>query len=296
MFNSEIKNGRVGLAVADMQTFHRGHNGLLNEIRMTCDRGIIGLGSVNKFGVHGHPFTYEQRKEMISAIHGDFFDFVPLHDIDASFDVRDWYSYAEKKIADAGLPQPTDYFSGSRIDAKWYFHAFADESHPTVSHGTTTIFSNPFTKKRLHVLNRELGGLPSGREVRLLIETRDLEWKRYVPSRLHGYVDWNYPSHLRQYLKAKDALSWSIITHAFNKTLEADMNDVGKYPVGTRLGGEVHNNELEKAKALGWQVTTDHWGSYIIVLELKDDGKWRPIHTEDEKEIWAQQALQKTVI
>lgn len=285
------KNGRTGLAVADMQTFHRGHNGLLNEIRMTCDRGIIGLGSVNQFGAHGHPFTYEQRKEMISAIHGDFFDFIPLHDIDASFDVRDWYSYVSKKISDNGLQEPTDYFSGSRIDAKWYFHAFADESHPTISHGTTTLFTNPQTDKRLHILNRELGGLPSGREVRLLIETRDEEWKRYVPSRLHDYVDWNYPPHLRQHIRADDILPYSLVALAFTKVLEREMLAIGDFPVGTRLSGRVADDQMEKVKALGWSASEDASGNKAIVLELKDDGKWRPISTVDEKGNWAKEAL-----
>lgn len=294
-------SGRVGLAVVDMQTFHRGHNNLLNEMRMACDRAIVGLGSIRKFGVYGHPFTFEQRREMIRTVHGDFFDFIGLDDIDAGRDMRDWYSYVTSKLERAGLPEPTDYFSGSRIDAKWYFHAFADDSHPAETHGTTAVHANPKTGKRLHIVNREALGLPSGREVRLLIETRDPEWKRYVPERLHRYIEMNYPPEIRQPVDfdASFASLPPATLHGLGFHAECNLGDamrmdiveqamsmLGEYPVGTTISGKFDRLDLNLEAGGKWDAAAlQEQGS--AVLELKDDGKWRPVQSEDEKGAWA---------
>jgi len=288
---------RVGIAVADMQTLHRGHNGLLNEMRMSCDRAIVGLGSVRKHGIPGHPFTFEQRREMIRAIHGDFFDFVALDDIDAGRDIRDWYAYVASKVAAAGLPEPTDCFSGSRIDARWYFHAFADVTDSAVVHGSTSVHSNPHTGRKLHIVNREATGLPSGREVRLLIETRDDEWKRYVPARLHTFVEMEYPPHLRQPIDFDrlrlDAGAWSGVPCSLVKAMQTDsvekiMSAVGRFPVGTRITGRASLDDFDPGQSRRWAPAfIDGIGK--AVLELKDDGKWRPILHEDEKADWARE-------
>lgn len=278
---------RVGLAVMDIQTLHRGHNNLLNEMRMCCDKAVIGLGSVRRFGTPGHPFTFEQRAEMVRAIHGGFFDFVALDDIDASHDIRAWYDYVGTKIAKAGLPEPTDYFGGSQIDGKWYFHAFASPDCPAQPQaGAKAVYVNPETGKRLHLVDRTALGLPSGREVRLLIETRDEEWKRYVPERLHAFVEWEYPPHLRQPLPDPDVLWKPASGHAATefgtyeklvdgiRTAKAELTVKGNHPVGTRVS------------------TACLWPGRLgpgepLLLELKDDGRWRPLDTRDEKAEWA---------
>ena len=284
---------RVGLAVMDAQTLHRGHNNLLNEVRMSCDEAIVGLGSVRKSGIPGHPFTFAQRAEMVRTIHGDFFSFVPLDDIDASHDIRAWYRYVEAKIEKAGLPKPTDYFGGSRIDAKWYFHAFCDPETGFESRSAGSVtFEDHESGRRLHIVDRTALGLPSGREVRLLIETRDEEWKRYVPERLHGYIEHNYPPHLRHPLVSpkvrlsangkedppsafdSKSLKASILSGEVEIVVEGD------HPVGTRLSA------LAIAPGKGFGAKDD------LVLELKDDGRWRPLETRDEKTEWAIAARQ----
>lgn len=284
-------NGRVGLVVADMQTFHRGHNFLLSEARMVCDRVIVGLGSVNQHGTPGHPFTFEQRKEMIQKIHGDFFEFVPLHDIDGTFHIQEWYSYVQNKILNANLPEPTDYFAGSEIDAKYYFHAFATLDDPSEVRGVTTVYRGvkhhqPWQYKRLHIVNRSAFKLPSGREIRLLIETRDNEWCKYVPERLHDYIELNYPGHLRQ------AVSYDLDFAHITKMLEGDLVLNGfqqRLPVGTRLSGRIEREVAKRLSDFGIK-TVERNGENTVILELKDDGKWRPIRELDEKAEWAKAA------
>lgn len=277
---------RVGLAVMDIQTLHRGHNNLLTEMRMTCDRAIIGIGSVRKFATPGHPFSYAQRVEMVRRIHGDFFDFVGLDDIDASYDIEAWYRYVKAKIVHAGLPEPTDYFGGSVIDAKWYLHAFARLEAPCVETAMTKVYRDPGTDRRLHIVDRQVLGLPSGREIRLLIETHDEEWKRYVPERLHDYVEQNYPPHLRQPLTNPE-MSWrprpGEAATSFGKPEKfvegvlagkVIVSVAGKHPVGTRVNLASIRSLIPKPKK-------------TVLLELKDDGFWRPVNERDEKADWA---------
>lgn len=289
-----MSKNRVGLAVADMQTFHRGHNAMLNEMRMTCDRAIIGLGSVDQFGAHGHPFTYDQRREMISKIHGDFFEFIPLHDIDGSFHITEWYDYVKSKIEAARLPEPTDYFTGSEIDAKYYFHEFATLDRPSEVRGVTTVYIGENTDysgtvKRLHVVDRDAIKMPSGRDIRLLIEMRDDRWRNHVPERLHDYIEFNYPPHLRQPIVYDG--NFCIAGALLNGLLEKVLSELGSFPVGTRVSGISSQMNVDELKERN--IPFDVVGrNKVLVLELKDDGKWRPIRKFDEKAEFARQALE----
>jgi hypothetical protein len=240
---------RIGLAVMDTQTLHVGHVRLLLHMLSTTPTNVIGVGSTKKFNTEGHPFNFEQRVSMIESIFGErSFKFVPLDDIDASIDNDAWCAYVMKKVTGIGLSAPTDYFSGSRIDAKWYEFHFASiveaqAKETAVSH----IFENAKSGRRIHIMDRDKSGFPSGRDIRFLIEKRDDEWKRYVPERLHEFIEWNYPPHLRQavrYPHEPDPASW---------------------PVGTRFLASHSSNRKD-------------------TLELKDDGRWRPIGAvKDEK-------------
>jgi hypothetical protein len=284
----------------DIQTLHRGHVLSMMQMRMTCGVGILGIGSVKQFNVEGHPFTFEDRVEMVRAIFGDAFRFVPLDDIDATIDKRDWYAYVLDKIRKADLPVPTDYFCGSLGDASWYTHAFADPAvHPSFVQGPLTTWTNPEEpRRRLHVLDRTAQDMPSGRDIRLMIEFRDPTWKRHVPELLHTFVERRYPPHLRQPLhvdaivdtvlallgsegdvrtvehlqNAKDkgidilqatevrfrSEHWSLLDYVMLAAARLDLD----FPVGTRLSDD---------------------GRSGVILELKDDGKWRPLRGMDEK-------------
>lgn len=263
-----MKN-RIGLIVADFQVLHRGHFNLINEMIMSCETGIIGLGSIKKRGIEGHPFDFEQRVEMIKIIFGENrFKFVGLDDIDAKSDIRDWYSYVKMKINKLGLPEPTDYFSGSRYDSKYYTHEFASLDDDNILQVTTKIYTNKMTEKRLHILDRELSNIPSGREIRLLIESRDNEWKKYVPERLHDFIEENYPPYLRLPILFNDIYNkyagyGSDYEYFWNEFIN-ERSSVGNYAVGTRIA---------KGKD--------------VIYELKDDLKWRPLDDRDEKNEWS---------
>jgi hypothetical protein len=291
------ETGRIGLIVAEMQTPHEGHIGLVMRALMICDGVILALGSKRKFGVPGHPFTYEQRREMLRIVFGDRLMIVDLDDIDSGADVHEWYDYVSSKIYQAGYPEPTDYFGGSRIDAKWYYHEFADggeagEGLPetesplapeTIGFRTVWTSRRP-GGKRLHVVDRAAFSFPSGREIRELIELRDPEWLRYVPERLHRFVQVNYPPHLRRPV----SLQWLL--------------DVRRGPLADALAGIVngvggfdfalHLRPLDEFMAGVAEAHDYPVGTRLAVkgfegnLELKDNGKWRRLGI-DEKAAWA---------
>lgn len=196
-------NGRIGLVVAELQTLHWGHVRLLSQMLGTCDKGIIAIGSTQAHGVPGHPFTFDQRKEMVQAIFRDAFSFLPLQDIDASLETGDWIAYVLGRIRALGLPEPTDYFTGSAIDARHYTAHFAALDDPRLPAGLARTYESRTTGRRLHIVDRSDRPELAGREIRFLIESRDPEWHHYVPPKLWRYVEAHYPPHLRTAIRVE---------------------------------------------------------------------------------------------
>lgn len=231
-----IGSGRIGLVVARMQPPHRGHMNLINLARSDCDTAIVAFGSTQHSRVVRHPFTFEQRVEMIKAVFGNTIKPLPLVDIDSNVNTDDWVDYVLDKIRKLNLPEPTDFYTGSVQDAKWYTSRFAQLTDPMIEVGFTRTYTAA-SGKRLHIMDRALFNLPPAEEIRSLIERRDPEWQNYVPARLTEYVEWNYPPDLRTAL-------------ALPKLPEADA-----LPVSTRVA--IKEGEITK------------------FYRLHDDGKWR---------------------
>src|SRR5215475_4543164 len=146
---ADAVTNRTGLIVADFQTLHWGHVRLLTQMLGSVDLGIVALGSTQLHGVGGHPFSFDQKKEMVQALFGDTFRFLPLQDIDASLETGDWLNYVMSRIRSAGLPEPTDYFTGSEIDARYYTAHFADLRDPAQPNADTTTYRNAATDRQL---------------------------------------------------------------------------------------------------------------------------------------------------
>jgi len=252
---SAFRTDRVGLAVMD-NAFHHGHIALLTRMLCACDRAIIGFGSSQAGGTVGHPFTFSQKKEMVEGVFGrDVFTFVSLNDIRATR-TEDWVNYVLKRIDQMGLPRPTDYFGGSPHDVHWYESAFARTDGPHERAGPETVYRDPASGRALHLLDRDATGMPSGRQVRELIELRNPEWRHYVPQRLWKYIEMGYPPKLRVALQGDE------------------FPDPGKHPVGTlfQLG--------EDADA--------------PLYELMDDEQWRqPPDGPDEKAEHARRGFER---
>ena len=113
--------GKTALAVMRLQPLHEGHRILIERMFGTCERVIIAVGSTQESGTDRNPYSYEARRAMILEHYGDRPDLsvIPLIDIGAQ-NRAEWITYLRRELDNAGLPEPTDYFSGSREDADWY--------------------------------------------------------------------------------------------------------------------------------------------------------------------------------
>lgn len=195
--NEHIGSGRVGLAVMRMQPPHRGHMNLISRMKQDCDTVIIAFGSTQLSRQVRHPFTFEERVEMVRAVFGDGFKPLPLIDIDSQLSSHDWVDYVLDKIRKLNLPAPTDFYTGSPQDAKWYTSRFATLEDEMVEVASTRSYYSAKSDRRLHIIDRVMSTLPPAEEIRSLIERRDDEWHRYVPERIIDYIEWNYPPELR---------------------------------------------------------------------------------------------------
>jgi nicotinic acid mononucleotide adenylyltransferase len=195
------QSGRIGLTVVKIQTMHKGHTLLFKHMIEDCDVSILAIGSTQRSREVGHPFTYEQRVNMVKAVFGPLIRPIPLVDIDSLDDNDDWVDYVLEKIKKASLPEPTDLYSGSRDDARWYFNRFAGPDDLVRTTGPVTTFdATGRGGRRLHILDRV--NLPiSATGLRTAIERRDDDWKDKVPAKLVNYIEQNYPPHLRTALK-----------------------------------------------------------------------------------------------
>lgn len=93
-----MKN-KVGLFIGRFQPFHLGHIDALNQARKKgITEFIIGVGSSNKEHTVENPFTYEERKTMISKVLkslGINFTIYALPDFDSD---EDWKNYIIKNV------------------------------------------------------------------------------------------------------------------------------------------------------------------------------------------------------
>lgn len=192
-----IGSGRTGLAVMRMQPPHRGHLSLISRMQQDCDTVIIAFGSTQRARVARHPFTYAERVAMVRAIIGDGFRPVPLTDIEERPASTDWVDHVLAKVQAAGLPEPTDFYTGSQLDGAWYVERFAQPDDPVHELAASRSYHSRTTGKRLHVIDRVLSTLPAAAALRHLIERREDGWQRYVPERLVAYIEAHYPPELR---------------------------------------------------------------------------------------------------
>lgn len=199
-----IGSGRVGLAVMRMQPPHRGHMNLIQQMRQDCDVCIVAFGTTQISRVVRHPFTFSERLEMVRAVFGTGIKPLPLVDIDSNISTDDWVDYVLDKVRKLNLPEPTDYYTGSVQDAKWYVSRFAKLDDPMSEVGMLKSYASATTGKRLHILDRAKFDIPPAEEIRSLIERRDPEWRTYVPARLISYIEQNYPPELRVALSGAD--------------------------------------------------------------------------------------------
>lgn len=86
----------VGLICGRFQTFHKGHEKLVDTGRMLCDRLLILIGSAQECGTERNPLNINTRTRMLKEIYGDSSDIMiyGLADLTDENDIRpEWGKY-----------------------------------------------------------------------------------------------------------------------------------------------------------------------------------------------------------
>lgn len=61
----------VGLICGRFQTFHKGHESLVETGLKLCDRVLILIGSAQEYGTERNPYNINTRTKMLKSIYGD---------------------------------------------------------------------------------------------------------------------------------------------------------------------------------------------------------------------------------
>lgn len=94
---------KQGLILGRFQSFHKGHEHLINKALEVCDNLLILIGSSDKSGTKDNPFDYETRKFMLETVYGDKIKIAPLPDLGVG-NVNIWGEYVIKNAIDAVGP------------------------------------------------------------------------------------------------------------------------------------------------------------------------------------------------
>ncbi len=182
---------RTGIAVVRIQPLHRGHTNHIQRMIETYETVIICIGSADKSRTSTNPFTVEERITMLDNVFGNRIRIVPVRDLGATSSNNDWCDYVIDKIVKLGLPEPTDYHTGSRQDSLWYRGRFFNgDDNPTPEQ-----FTKAGQLRKLHVLDRR--NLPfSATEVRGFLEMGDDGWKDFVPKVNWEFIEKSFPTEL----------------------------------------------------------------------------------------------------
>ena len=114
---------RTSLFIGRFQPFHNAHLKDIKEILKKSDEIIIAIGSSNKKNTKDNPFSYSERKRMISrtlkANKISNFKIYPVPDIKGD---KEWISYIKKK-----LPKYDVVYSGN----PWTLKCFSEHDLKT---------------------------------------------------------------------------------------------------------------------------------------------------------------------
>ncbi|MCR4615884.1 MAG: adenylyltransferase/cytidyltransferase family protein [Clostridiales bacterium] len=72
---------KLGIMVGRFQTFHKGHQSMVDKALELCDKVGIFIGSSQESGTNKNPFTYEMRESVLRKVYGDTIEIYPLPDI-----------------------------------------------------------------------------------------------------------------------------------------------------------------------------------------------------------------------
>ena len=108
----------LGILVGRFQTFHKGHQDMVDRAIELCDRVGVLIGSSQESGTNKNPFSYEMREQLLRKIYGDRICIYPLPDIGVG-NTSKWGNYVIDNVVKHFGVKPDLLISGKeerRID------------------------------------------------------------------------------------------------------------------------------------------------------------------------------------
>jgi cytidyltransferase-like protein len=110
----------LGVTVGRFQTFHTGHEYMIDKAIRICDTVGVFVGSSQESGTEKNPFSYETRERLLKKLFGDRIAVYPLPDIGVGNN-SSWGDYVLKNIRERFGRAPELLVSGKearRVD--WF--------------------------------------------------------------------------------------------------------------------------------------------------------------------------------
>lgn len=153
----------VGLVCGRFQTFHKGHEKLVDTGLLLCDRLLILIGSAQESGTERNPFNINTRTKILREIYGDRPEIMiyALSDMTDENDIcPEWGRYLLNNVDRYIYKNPELMIYGNDISATMVREAMAkDDRKKWMS------LVNPRLHKMYDVLRAELMSVPFYQEL-----------------------------------------------------------------------------------------------------------------------------------
>ena len=164
----------VGLICGRFQTFHNGHEKLVDTGLMLCDRLLILIGSAQECGTERNPLNINTRTKMLKAIYGDNPNIMiyGLADMTNEDDIcPEWGKYLLKNVDRYIYKNPEVMIYGNDESRSAWFDK-ADLKN------TTEL-----------IINRAELPISATMLRKLMVEDNRREWMKWVNPKLHKMYD-----------------------------------------------------------------------------------------------------------
>lgn len=164
----------TGLLVGRFQTFHKGHQKLVETGLLLCDRLLVLVGSAQECGTERNPLNIETRIQMIRAVYPDDSRVMiyALSDLSNENDIRpEWGRYALENVDRYIYKAPELMIYGNDESRSRWFNTedIKDTSEFIVNRGALPISAT---------MLREL-----------MVKDNRREWMKWVDPKLHKMYD-----------------------------------------------------------------------------------------------------------
>lgn len=164
----------VGMICGRFQTFHKGHEKLVDTGRMLCDRLLILIGSAQECGTERNPLNINTRTKMLKEIYGDSPDIMiyGLADLTDENDIRpEWGKYLLNNVDRYIFKNPEVMIYGNDESRSAWFDK-ADLKN------TTEL-----------IINRTELPISATMLRQYMVNDKRREWMKWVNPRLHKMYD-----------------------------------------------------------------------------------------------------------